>query len=145
MLGYLLLRWRRRRPAASAPRAPVAAVPEDPRRLPPGRAAAIGLAAAVVLSIVFAIRAGVFLGPLVALVLWRGIGARLLTTTAGVLLAVALPVVYLALRPGGGAGVEPRYPVDLLAGHWIAVAAWTLLALALWRTLSRASRRSGAA
>jgi arabinofuranan 3-O-arabinosyltransferase len=145
MLGYLLLRRRRGRPAGSAPPAPVAALPEGARRVPLARAAAIGLAAAVVLSVLFAIRAGVFLGPLVAVVLWRGIGARLLTATAGVLLGVALPIVYLALLPARRSGVEPRYPIDLIAGHWVAVGAWTLLALALWRTFSRASRPGGAA
>lgn len=145
MLGFMVLRWRRRRPGDPATPAPVAAVPEGVRRLPLPRAAAIGLAAGVVFSFLFAIRAGVFLGPLVALVLWRGMGARLLTAAAGVLLAVALPVVYLLLMPPRGSGVEPRYPIDLIAGHWISVAAWTLLALALWRSVSKASRPGEAA
>ena len=103
--------------------------------MPLGRAAAVGLAAALVCGLVFALRAGVLAGPLVALLLWRGVGARTLTLAAGALLAVAVPLVYVLFLPRDRGGFNSDYAVDLLGAHWLGVAAWLLLALALLRTL----------
>jgi len=59
------------------------------------------------------------------------------------LLALAVPLDYVAFPAPDFVGYNPGYAGDHISGHWIAVAAWVLLALALWRTLSTASRRRG--
>ena len=111
--------------------------------LKPGRAAAIGLAAALAGGFVFALRAGVVIGPLVFLLLWRGISVRMLTLAAALLLGVVVPVLYLVLMPDDLGGFNSEYAVDLIAAHWVSVAAFVLLVLALWRTLSTARDRPG--
>ncbi len=61
------------------------------------RALVAGVAAALVLGFVFALRAGAVLGPLTFLVLWRGVSARTLALVAGAVLLVGLPVLHLAV------------------------------------------------
>jgi hypothetical protein len=106
-----------------------------PARWPARRALVAGLAAAAVLGFVFALRAGVVLGPLVALVLWRGIPARALALASGALLAVAVPALYL-VRPRAPDGYQTNWAVDHIAAHWVAVLAVSALGAALWRTLA---------
>jgi hypothetical protein len=74
---------------------------------------------------------------------WRGVGARALTLAAGALLVVAVPAIYLLFMPDDRGGYNGDYANDLLAAHWVGVAGFVLLALALWRMLSTARARSG--
>lgn len=114
-----------------------------PARMPLRRAAAIALPAALVLAFLFALRAGPLIGVALTVILWRGVGARTLALTAGALLAVVVPILY-ALFPGPDrGGFNPEYAIKHLGAHWVAVAAYVLLAAALARTLSTASRASG--
>jgi hypothetical protein len=127
---------RRRRPAAEV----VAPLPDRPTpRLSARRALAWGLAAALVGAFVFALRAGVVIGPLVAFVLWRGICARALALWAGGLLAVVVPILYLAIPIQDRGGYSTSAPMDRISAHWVAVTAIVLLALALYRTLAGAN------
>jgi hypothetical protein len=132
LLVFLLLRP----PAAPAPAA--APVPADraPLRWPLARAAVLGVAAAAVLGFLFAWRAGVVLGPVVALVLWRGSGARTLALAAGGLLAIVVPAIYVLFPPADLGGHNSAYATELLGAHWVGVAAIVLLGLALWRSLA---------
>jgi arabinofuranan 3-O-arabinosyltransferase len=100
------------------------------------RALAWGVAAALAGGFVFALRAGVVIGPLVAFVLWRGIGARALSLWAGGLLAIAVPILYLVVPIRDRGGYSTSAPMDRIAAHWVAVAAIVLLILALYRTLA---------
>jgi hypothetical protein len=116
---------------------------EDSRRpLPARRAAVAGLAAALVFGFVFALRAGVFIGPAVALVLWRGVAPRALTLAAGGLLAVVVPLLYVLFPGDDRGGYDTRYAVEHIGAHWVAVAAFVLLVLALARTLASARRET---
>ena len=119
-----------------------------PARLPPKararRAALAGLAAGAVLGFVFALRAGVVIAPAVALLLWRGVGPRTLLLAAGGLLGAVVPLLYLLFPGTDHGGYDTEYAVEHLGAHWVAVAAVVLLGLALWRTLSTASRRTSA-
>ncbi|MGZ6641109.1 MAG: alpha-(1-_3)-arabinofuranosyltransferase domain-containing protein [Solirubrobacteraceae bacterium] len=111
------------------------------------RALAAGAAAAVVLGFVFALRAGIVLGPLVALALYRGVGARALALAGGAILLVAVPVLHLL---GGlpGMGYDTNYAVAHIAAHWAAVLAVCALGMAMVLTLrparvpGRRSRRA---
>jgi arabinofuranan 3-O-arabinosyltransferase len=94
MLALLLVR----RPRAPDPR-PAPLPPDEPERLPAVRALAVGAVAAVVLGAVFALRSGAVLGPLVAFLLWRGVPARMLALSAGALLGVAVPLLYVLFPP----------------------------------------------
>jgi uncharacterized RDD family membrane protein YckC len=76
-------------------------------------------------------------------VLWRGIPAAPLAAAGGLLLAIAVPLDYILFPAPDFGGYNPGYAGDQVSGHWIAVAGWVLLALALWRTLSTASGRRG--
>jgi hypothetical protein len=131
LLGLMLLRRPRTAPATSDP------LPAEDRtwRLPLVRALAAGLAAAVVFGFVFALRAGVVIGPVTALVLWRGINPRQMITIAGALLAIAVPAIYLIFPATDRGGYGPAYPVERLGAHWVTVAAVVLLILALARSL----------
>ncbi|TMM02422.1 MAG: DUF3367 domain-containing protein [Actinobacteria bacterium] len=133
LAAALLLR--RRRPSAAA--SPLAPLPDEPAppRWPLPRALAAGAAAAVVLGFVFALRAGVVLGPAVALVLARGIPARRLALAAGALLLVPVPILY-ATAGGDRGGYDTNYAADRIAAHWVGVLALCCLGAALWRTLS---------
>jgi hypothetical protein len=73
------------------------------------------------------------LGPLLALALWRGTGARALTTVAAVLLGVVVPAIYLLFTPPDLGGYNSSYPMDILGAHWVAVLAFACVALALVR------------
>ncbi|MBX5442867.1 MAG: hypothetical protein IRZ32_15245, partial [Solirubrobacteraceae bacterium] len=138
LLAYLVVALARRRAPAPDPDADVP-LPDPPvARMALRRALAWGVAAALVGGFVFALRAGVVIGPLVALVLWRGIGARALALAAGGLLAVVVPVLYLAIPVEDKGGFNTSAPMDRIAAHWVAVAAIVLLALALYRTLAGA-------
>jgi arabinofuranan 3-O-arabinosyltransferase len=115
--------------------------PGPPPRWPLRAALVAGAAAAVVLGFLFALRAGILIGPAVAFVLWRGIGARSLFLAAGGLLVIAVPVLYLAFQPEGRGGYNTDYAVELLGAHWVAVAVVVLLGLGLWRTIAAARAR----
>ena len=133
-----------RRPPRTAEDQP-AVLPALPavRPLPLGRAAAIGLAAAAVGAFLFALRAGVVIGPLVALLLWRGASVAQLSAAAAALVGLVVPALYLVLLPDDLGGFNSEYPADLISAHWVAVAAFVLLALALAWALSTARGRSG--
>jgi hypothetical protein len=143
----LLRRPRRGEATARGPAA--GAGPRDPLpiddatwRLPVRRALVAGLAAAVAFGFVFALRAGVVIGPVTALVLWRGISPKQMITIAGGLLAIVVPAVYLIFPATDRGGYGPAYPVERLGAHWVTVAAVVLLILALANALSTASRAS---
>ena len=149
MLAVLAVGWRRRRGRAGQP-GPEPELPEDavavadrPPHMALGRAAAVGAAAALACGVVFALRAGLVAGPLIALILWRGVGTRSLILAAGALLAVAVPAVYALFLPRDRGGFNSDYAPDLLGAHWLGVAAWLLLALALLRTLPLARATGG--
>jgi hypothetical protein len=141
LLGLIaLLAFRRRRRGERAVADGEALPLPDPpvARVGWQRALAWGVAAALVGGFVFALRAGVVIGPLVAFVLWRGIGARTLSVWAGGLLAVVVPVLYLVVPIRDRGGYSTSAPMDRIAAHWVAVAAIVLLMLALYRTLAGA-------
>ena len=113
------------------------------RSWPPRRAIAAAIVAGAVLAFCFSLRSGLLIAPTIALVLWRGIPAKPLALVGGLCVAVAVPLDYLLFPAKNLGGYNPGYANDQLAGHWFAVAAWVLLALALWRVLSTATRRRG--
>jgi hypothetical protein len=115
---------------------------DDPpaMRWPLRRALAAGLAAAAIGGFVFALRAGIFIGPAVALLLWRGASTRFLVLAAGGLLVVVLPAVYLLFPAEDRGGYNTEYAQDLLGAHWVVVAAFVLLTLALARLPSSRPR-----
>ncbi|MGI8633630.1 MAG: alpha-(1-_3)-arabinofuranosyltransferase domain-containing protein [Solirubrobacterales bacterium] len=136
------------RPAGDRPR-PLRALPRTAngmRRWPWWQGLAAGLLASPVLGLLFSLRAGAVLGPLVALVLWRGIGPRALTYAAAAVLGVAVPAVYLLFGPADNGGYNANYATELLGAHWLGVVALTLLGLACAATViaHRALRRGGA-
>jgi hypothetical protein len=141
LLAFLVIRRRRRGPVEALD--PWLPARESPARMALPRAAAVAVPAALLLAFLFALRAGppVWLG--LTLILWRGIGARTLTLAAGALLAVAVPVLYVLFPGPDRGGFNPEYAVKHLGAHWVSVAAYVLLAAALARTLSTASRASG--
>jgi len=136
--------WAGRRGELAAP---------DPARWPdlrPGRmslpvAAAISLAATVPLALLLAKRTGVVIFPLFTLILWRGIGPRLLTAGAAVLLGLVVPIMYVVISPRDRGGWNFEYSVELMQAHWVGVGAFVLLLAACWRTLgsARASQAGG--
>jgi arabinofuranan 3-O-arabinosyltransferase len=107
---------------------------DHPPRWPLPQAALLGLVAGAGLGFVFAWRAGVVIAPVVALVLWRGIGARALVLGAAALLGLVVPALYLLFEPRDRGGYNFDYAVDLIGAHWFGVAALVLLLLALART-----------
>ena len=98
--------------------------------------------AALVFSFAFALRAGVLIGPAVALILWRGVSPRLLILAAAGLLGIVVPALYLLFPAEDRGGYNNDFALENLGAHWVAVAAFALLVLALARTLSTATRRS---
>jgi len=104
-------------------------------------AAAIGAVAGLAGAFLFALRAGVVIGPAVALLLWRGVGPAALAIAAGALTAVVLPAIYLLFPPDDAGGFNSEFAADLTGAHWVAVAVWVLFAVAVALTVSTASRR----
>jgi arabinofuranan 3-O-arabinosyltransferase len=102
------------------------------------------MVAAVVLAFVFAARSAPLIALGTFLILWRGVGTRPLIAAAAALLLVAVPLLTVAgpVRDPGGYNFE--YAQDRIAVHWVAVAAVSLLVLALARTLSTARPRHAA-
>jgi hypothetical protein len=120
---------------------------DEPRvvRLPAGRAALVALPVALGLGFVFAARGTPLFFAGVFVVLWRGIGARRLALAAGALLVVVVPVLTLLEPVRNRGGYNPEYADKRILVHWAAVAAVTLLILALARVLSTARGRRGRA
>jgi hypothetical protein len=104
------------------------------------RALLFGAVAGAVIAFVFALRAGVVLGPIVALLLWRGVGNRALFLTAGVLLGVVVPALYLLVPVDNHGGYNSNYAGELVSAHWTAVVAVSIAALALVRSIVAARR-----
>ena len=136
-LALIVILLRRRTHPVVAGRA---LLPDDEpaRRWPAGRAVAAGIAAGAVLGFVFALRAGVVIGPAVALVLYAGIPARRLALAGGALLAVAVPAAYLLIDAENHGGFNTNLAVERIAAHWIGVAGVVLLGAALCRSLAAA-------
>ena len=63
---------------------------------------------------------------------------------AGALLVIAVPAIYMLDLPPNQGGYDFTYAIDLIAAHWVGVAAIVLLVVALARTLveARAARGS---
>jgi hypothetical protein len=101
-------------------------------------AVGVGFAIALVIAFVFALRAGAVAFPIVVLLLWRGARVRRLIEAATLLLVAGVPIAYLLARWDNRGGYNTYYAVDHRYGHWVAVAAVCLLAIALVRTLARA-------
>ncbi len=153
LLGVGEWRERRRRPTASPARDVPAAMPTSaptptaapaatptaaPATTPTGleRSILVGVISGAVIGFVFGIDAGVVAIPAVALILWRGVGARPLIIAAGVLLGLVVPVLYL-LHTGPQQGANHfAYASDHMAANWAGVAALVALMAALWRTLA---------
>jgi arabinofuranan 3-O-arabinosyltransferase len=114
-------------------------------RFRPVTAALIALVAAGVVAGLFGLRAGAVAAPILALLLWRGAGVPLLVGAAGLLLAVVVPLLYVVFPVENRNGFNPAYAVENVEAHWVTVAAWVLLAFALLRILSTASRRGAGA
>jgi arabinofuranan 3-O-arabinosyltransferase len=141
LLGLRLRRRSRAAAVVTTPPAPIE-VDDRPWRLPARRALLAGVAAAVVFGFAFALRAGVVIGPVVALAMWRGVSARVLITVAGALLAIVVPALYLLFPGTDRGGYDTAYPVQHLGAHWVAVGAIVMLVLALARTLAQSLNRA---
>ena len=142
LIAVLLLLLRRPRPVRWRI-APELARHAASRRLGVAQAAVLALVIAAVVGGLFGLRAGAAAFPALTLILWRGTGAGTLVLLAAALLAVVVPLDYVLWPVENNGGHNPAYAVEKVEAHWVAVAAWVLLALALWRMLSTASRRSG--
>jgi len=152
LIGWGL--WRRRRAAGAAggtgragraggaeaaPALAPAAEQRDPRWRPL-RALRAAVPLAIAFGFVFGYVPGIVSAPAIALVLWRGIGARALTIAAAALLGVLVPIIYV-IHPGPESGGNHfGYAMAHLGAHYIGVAALGLLMAALWRSW-RALRR----
>ena len=68
---------------------------------------------------------------------------KVLAAAATLLLVAGVPVAYLLAKWDNRGGYNTYYAVDHRYGHWVAVAAVCLFAIALWRTLSRARGPGG--
>ncbi len=138
LLALLLIR-------RAPPRIQPAALSEaHATRIPARKAALIAIPAALALGFIFAARATPLFYAGVFLVLWRGIDARQLALAGGAILAIAVPVLTLIIRPEDRGGYNPEYAIDRIAVHWVAVAGITLLILALSRAMARPGRARAA-
>ncbi|HEY7075249.1 MAG TPA: discoidin domain-containing protein, partial [Solirubrobacteraceae bacterium] len=143
LLLALALLVLRRPPPVPPPLGPLPAA-DTPARLPARRAAVAAVLAGLALGFAFAARGTPLFALAVFLVLRYGIGVRALVLAAGALLAIVVPI--LTLTPGGDrGGFDPDFAAERIAAHWVAVAAVTLLVLALVRALSTARAGPAAA
>jgi arabinofuranan 3-O-arabinosyltransferase len=136
-LFLLVVFWRRRSEPAPEARA---LLPDDApdTRWPLPRALAAGVAAGLVLGFVFALRAGIVIGPAVFLILWRGVSARQLALAGGAVLAVGVPLAYLLIPVDDLGGYNTNLSVERIDAHWVGVAGVVLLGAALCRSLAAA-------
>ncbi|HET9101944.1 MAG TPA: alpha-(1-_3)-arabinofuranosyltransferase family protein [Solirubrobacteraceae bacterium] len=134
----LLLAWRRRRRDGGPATAPIGELaPQTPRRIAPGRALAAALVPALAFAFVFGLRPGLVSWPALAAILWLGLDARVLTLAAAGLLGLLVPALYLADPGRAPGGNQFGYAMAHLDAHYVAVAAFGLLAVALWRSFPR--------
>jgi hypothetical protein len=132
------LGWRRRRDRPEPAPLDQPGTAEAPvSAWPVGRALAAAVAAAFIFGFVFGVIPGLVSVPAIALVLWRGIGARRLTIAAAALLGIVVPVLYLVHPGDEHGGNHFGYAMGHLGAHYVAVAALGLLMLALWRSRQR--------
>jgi arabinofuranan 3-O-arabinosyltransferase len=108
------------------------------------RAVAFGALAGVGLGFVFGVAPGVLIALSVALILWRGVGARALALGAGALLVVVVPAIYMTAPGHDLGGSDAGYAEQLISAHWVAVAALVLALLAAFRALARPRAAPGA-
>jgi arabinofuranan 3-O-arabinosyltransferase len=135
---------RERRELARRYRPSLAALRSDRGEPAPWRRAlALGLVAALVLGFCFSLRAGVAIFAGVTLIARLGLGPGILTAAAGALLAIVVPLVYVLFPAEDRGGYNPGYAGEHIGAHWVGVAAYTLLAVALIQSLNRARRRRG--
>jgi len=138
LLAFVIGGWlrTRRRPAGEPDRT---LLPDwQPRRLPLYQAAAIALALAVPLGLMFALRTSLATFPLLTLILWRGAGPRLLAGAAAVLFGIVTPLVYLISSPDDRGGFDFEYSLQVIDAHWLGVGGLVLLMAACWRALAAA-------
>ena len=109
------------------------------------RALWFGLLAGTVLGFCFSLRAGLAIFVGVTLIARFGIGPRPLALVAGALLALVVPALYLLCPADDRGGYNPGYAGEHVEAHWVGVAAFALLAVALAQTVSTARRRSRSA
>jgi arabinofuranan 3-O-arabinosyltransferase len=142
LLAFLVLGLRRRGRRAVAAPAPLP--PERAAaRLPLPRAAVIALVLTVPLALLFAKRTSVVIFPLLTVILWRGVSARLLAATAAGLLGVVVPLMYLIASPIDRGGYNFEYSLQTINAHWVAEGALVLLMVACWRTIVDARAGAG--
>ena len=95
------------------------------------RAALIAVPVALALGFAFAARGTPLFWLGVFLILWRGIGAKPLALAGGALLGIAVPLLYVIIRPENRGGFNPEYSIDRIVG-------------ALGRGRGRGAARAGA-
>jgi hypothetical protein len=144
VVGLLLLALVLLRSPGPRPRAPERHDPAEARRLPARRAALIAIPIALAFGFAFAARGTPLFAIGVFLVLWRGVGARELALAGGAVLAIAVPILSVLIRPDNRGGYNPEYSIDGIAVHWVAVAGVSLLILALSRAMVRPGRARSA-
>ena len=120
------------------------AAPGDAAPMPVLRAALIAAPVALAFGFAFAARATPLFALGVFFVLWRGIGAKPLALAGGAVLGIAVPVLYVVIRPENRGGFNPEYSIDRIAVHWVAVAGVALFVLALSRAMGRPGRARSA-
>ena len=143
LLALLLASWRRRPAPVPRPPSPVPPTNDHLTPMPLRKAVAIALAIGLLGAFLFALRAGPPIALGTFLILWRGVPTRTLIVAAGALLGIVVPALYLLFPSTDRGGYNTEYATDHLGAHWVGVAALVLLVIALWRTLSTASRRRG--
>jgi hypothetical protein len=135
LLAWPLVRRRKRSQPVDPLVPPSIPVSDHPPALAPIHALTWAIVAGCGFAFVFGIRAGIVAVPVLALILWRGLGPRPLTLAAGALLGIVGPLLYIIDAPSSAGGNHYGYATQHMTAHWAAVAALGLLFVALWRTL----------
>jgi membrane protease YdiL (CAAX protease family) len=100
----------------------------------------MALVVTIPLCLLFALRTSVVIFPMLTLILWRGVGPRVLAGIAAALLGLVVPILYAVLSPRDHGGFNFEYSLDTIEAHWVGVGALVLLMVACWRTLAAARR-----
>jgi arabinofuranan 3-O-arabinosyltransferase len=120
-------------------------LPAVPLPRPLGRAILLAIVPAIVVAGGFGLRAGVVAGPVLVLILWRGLPDVLLGRIAAALLLLGVPIAYVVVQLTQHkhhlSGNDTKYPLDRIAGHWMTLAGLLLLTVIAWRQLAAARRR----